>query len=288
MTPRLAIIGLDSSHCIEFTRILHTQQLAQVVTALRFPSAFQDEAGQDARAAQLEAYGVKVTTDIDEAAAGCDALMLLINDPSLHPEWGLRCSEYGLPMFIDKPFAHDLTSGKTLADHLIHRGIRVMSASSLRSAPELVEAVRTVETPQRVWIYGPLGAAPAGSSIIWYGVHAFEMLHKALGTSADLIGCVTDTQGVVAVLESGNGRRGVVELTHHSYQYGGCLRGSSRTAHFTCAVETAYLAQMRDLVAFLQGREPQGTIDSALSVLQMLERLDRQLASVDPADQPRT
>lgn len=163
-----------------------------------------------------------------------------------------------------------------------------MSASSLRSAPELNTALQTVRRPDRVWIYGPLGRAPAGSSVIWYGVHAFEMLHRALDAPAAFVRSVADSQGAVALLETADGRRGVVELTRDTNQYGGCLRDGDRAACFTCDVTAAYQAQMRDLVGFLQGAPPNGDTESALSVLAMLETLDQQLAAAPSTDHQST
>ena len=100
MTLRLAMVGLDTSHAIEFTRRLQAPDCpadlrvagARVVSCVRFVTAFQDAAGLDRRQAQLQAWGVTVGTDLDAALHDVDAILITINDPALHLEYVRRCA----------------------------------------------------------------------------------------------------------------------------------------------------------------------------------------------------
>lgn len=66
---KIAIVGLDTSHSIEFTKRLQAPDCPaemrvpnmKVVSCLRFETPFQNKEGLDARQAQLESWGVKVT-----------------------------------------------------------------------------------------------------------------------------------------------------------------------------------------------------------------------------------
>ena len=130
---RVGIIGLDSSHSIEFTRRMQAPDCPpdqraegmQAVTCLRFETPFQDQQGLDERQAQLEAWGVSVTEDFDEAVSGCDALLMEINDPQYHLDYFVGVAGLGKPLFLDKPLADTMENGLQVAlDHALRRVLR--------------------------------------------------------------------------------------------------------------------------------------------------------------------
>ena len=284
---RIGLISLDTSHSVEFSRRLHApdcppdQQVsgARVVAAYRQPSAFMPEAGQDERQQQLEAWGLRVTRDFDEAVADCDALLLELNDPADHLEMFRRCAELGLPLFLDKPLADTAAHGRAILALGAERGIRWCSCSSLRLVPELAAARELVPEPQHTTVYGPLGQAAAGSSIIWYGVHAVEMLQRAMGVGATAVFARRDGAGVVAIVDYPDGRRGVVELTEGAWIYGGSLRTSEAAAPFASAAARLYSDLLEGLVAFFRGEPAPASPEDALEVLALLEAAERSTLS---------
>ena len=169
---RVGIIGLDMSHSIEFTRRMQAPDCPQdqrvegiqAVTCLRFETPFQDQQGLDERQAQLEAWGVVVTEDFDEAVSGCDALLMEINDPQYHLDYFARVAGLEKPLFLDKPLADTMENGLRICAIAAENDLRFFSASSLRFVPPLVQACEAVLDPLCCTVYGPLGRAPAGSS----------------------------------------------------------------------------------------------------------------------------
>ena len=148
-TPKtVAMIGLDSSHTIEYTRRMQdpgypaANRVSRIRTAtcLRFPSPFQSEPDQDKRQAILEGWGVRVTRDFDEAVAGCDAIFMPINDPAAHLPWFERCAALGKPVFLDKPMADSIASGRRIAALAAEHGVPFFSTSSLRYDIDFTEA----------------------------------------------------------------------------------------------------------------------------------------------------
>ena len=120
---KLAIVGLDTSHTIQFTKLIQGDPPAgmkveglRVVKAMRFPSPFQSEKDQDGRQAQLEKWGVTVTRSLEEAAADASALMLEINDPALHLQYFKQAAELGKPIFLDKPLAGTFEDGQAICE----------------------------------------------------------------------------------------------------------------------------------------------------------------------------
>jgi predicted dehydrogenase len=284
---RIAIIGLDTSHSIEFTRRMQApdcpddQRVAgmRAVKCLRFETPFQDQQGLDQRQAQMQAWGVQVTADFDEAVADCDAFLVEINDPQHHLDYFTRIAGLGKPVFLDKPLADTIENGRKICALAADHELRFFSASSLRFVPSLTQACEAVPEPLCAIVYGPLGLAPAGSSIVWYGVHAFEMLQRAMGRGAQTLSTRKDGVGVVVTVDYANGNRGIVELTEGAYIYGGCLRTTATAAPFVVDMHRAYTDQLVEIERFLQGAEPPMEVEDTLEVMAMLDAAERALHS---------
>ncbi len=279
----LGIIGLDTSHTIEFTRHLQGVPEADrlpgmhVVKAMRFPSAFQSEPDQDKRQAQLEEWGVRVSTSLADTIAGVDAILLCINDPDQHRRWFAEVAGLGLPVFLDKPLAGSLADGKAILDLARARGTRVWSASSLRFADGLIDACTQVPQAELCNVYGPLGLAPAGSSVVWYGVHAFEMLSRIMGPGVRSVFARRDARGVVAIVQYDGGRRGVVEITENSGAYGGRVHGGGKAVAFNAwGGYRNILVRIREFIT--AGTVPVG-LDETYAILAMLIATEGSIAS---------
>lgn len=284
---KIAVIGLDTSHSIAFTKCFQAPECsaeervggARVVSCLRFSTPFQSEEGLNERQAQLEGWGVNVTTDFDESVRDCDAICIEINDPAYHLEYFTKCAKLGLPMFLDKPLTDTSEHAREIMAIAKANNARFFSASSLRHVPELANACEVVPEPRVVTTYGPLGKAPAGSSIVWYGVHAFDMLQRALGPGAKAVFTRSDKVGAVAVVDYDDGRRGVVELSTVVYNYGGCLRSPEHSMAFAVNTSGLYVHQLKDIMGFFNGGDAPVSPDDALEVLDMLDAAERSSVS---------
>lgn len=281
---KVAVIGLDTSHSVEFIKRMgapdcpEDQRVAgmRATACLRFGTPFQSKDGLDGRQRQLEAWGVKVTEDFGVAVADCDAIMIEINDPSRHLEYCRKCASLGKPIFLDKPLADNIENGKAIAASIAEAGLKAMSCSSLRFVKGLSDACAAVPAPLQSHTFGPLGKAPAGSSIVWYGVHAFEMLERAMGRGAETMTVVEDRCGVVCVVGYADGRRGVVELTEGAWSYGGSLRGKDNSAApFVADMGRAYVLQLVEIEKFFRTGVAPLQMEDTLEVMAMLDAAQR-------------
>ncbi len=276
---KIALIGLDTSHAIEFPRRMqapdcepqyHVDGL-RAVACMRFKTPFTNDAVLDERQKQLESWGIKVTASFEEAVADCDAVMIEINDPAYHWEYFQKCAALGKPVFLDKPLADDFAAGRKIADLAEARKIKVMSCSSLRFSQNLESACAAVPQPFQAYCYGPLGDAPAGESVVWYGVHSFEMMSRMMGRGALRVDARQDASGVVAIVEYPENRRGIVELTNDAYAYGGTLRDKNANQSYIVDGSMIYTEQLRIIRAFFQtGTAPVSMADS-LEVIDLLD-----------------
>lgn len=284
---KVALIGLDTSHAIEFARRMQAPDCPEdqkvegmgAATCMRFGTPFESEEGLDKRQEQLESWGVHVTTDFDEAVKDCDAVMLEINDPSYHLEYFKRASELGKPIFLDKPLADNVKNGGEICRIAKEEAVRIFSASSLRFVPQLNEACDVMPAPCFVGTYGPLGQAASGSSVVWYGVHAFEMLERAMGRGAASVYSKRDGAGVVVIIEYPNARRGVVELTEKAWIYGGCLRNHKKSVPFVANTTWIYRDLLARVAEFFKGGDCPADLEDALEILGMLDAAERSVQS---------
>lgn len=284
---RVALIGLDTSHTVEFARRMQAPDCPEdqkvegmeAVTCLRFETPFQNAEGLDKRQAQLEEWGVKVTTDFDEAVDGCDAVMLEINDASYHLEYFRRVADLKRPVFVDKPLADTIENARAIVQLAEEKGVRMFSSSSLRYVPQVEQAAKEVPEAMYASMYGPVGVAPAGSSIVWYGVHAFEMLERVMGRGARAVFARKDEAGVVAVVDYPEARRGLVELTTGVYSYGGLVRDKKLVKPFIVDSKRLYSDQLEHIVEFFRGAEPPCSTADALEVTAMLDAAEKSSVS---------
>jgi len=284
---KVALLGLDSSHSIEFTRLIQGDAPEgrrvdglRVVACLRFPSPFQPEEGQDERQRQLEGWGVAVTTSFEEAVSGADGLMLELNDPAMHLEFFEKVAPLGKPVFIDKPLAGTLEDGEKILSLAKENNARAWSASSLRFIDELARAREEVADPVLCNVYGPLGKAAVGSDLVWYGVHTIEMMSAVMGRGAKSAWAERDEKGVVTIVQYEDGRRAVAECNENLYRYGGRIQSAEKVRAFAAeSTESIYhnlLTRIRDF--FLKSTTPVA-LEDALEILAIIDAAERSLES---------
>jgi predicted dehydrogenase len=276
---KTAIIGLDTSHSIQFTMRAQAPECEssqkvdglEIISCMRFETPFQDKKGLDERTSQLEKWGVKVYEDFDKAVEGAEALLLEVNDPTLHVEYFEKAAKLGLPMFLDKPLADTMENGLEIKKIAEKYNARMFSASSLRFIQNMEEAVDSVENIQCASVFGPLGIAAAGESVIWYGVHAFEMLQRMMGCGAEEVSVVNDDKGVVAVIRYKDGRRGVVELAEGAFVYGGSVRSNEDKQVFIADMTYAYKGLLERIVKFFKGGPAPVGFEDTLEIMNLLD-----------------
>jgi predicted dehydrogenase len=277
---RIAVIGLDTNHAVELPRLINGEQANEglhVTRCLRFETPFQNKEGLDARSRQLLEMGVTVTEDFNEAVADCDCLMLELNDARMHREYFERCAVLGRPIFLDKPFADSLANAKAIDLAAQRYSVPYFTASPLRFDWNLVQALAQnplVVDSATVW--GPVGRAPSGSSIIWYGCHAIEILQRIMGIGAQSVQVSRDRRGYVGHVCYENGRRGIVELTDDGGRYGGVLREWLGTERLFQSGQIPYYRMLVHALAefFVKGVQPVSHEDS-FEVMALLEAFDR-------------
>lgn len=281
---RIAMISLDSSHAVELTRLIQGDVPSsgrvigmRVVACCRFPSQFQSESGQDKRQELLESWGVPLTSNPETAAQDADGLFVSLNNPADHWPMMEQLIKLGKPIFLDKPLADTVAHGKAIMACAATRGVPLWSASSIPLIPSLLAVRKAVEHPLLAHAYGPLGQAPTGSSVIWYGCHTFESMTALMGTKAISLRALEDKHGVVVRILYPQGR-GVVELNVGIGAYGGRLSNDKETRSYKLDPDVAIYRELALAVRdFFLYNEPPLPLENSLAALILAEATDESL-----------
>ncbi len=289
-TIRIAMVGLDTSHCIELPRRMHSADLPaeekiggmKVVACNRFETPFQNKEGLDKRQAQLEEWGIKVTEDFDEAVADCDAVMIEINDPAFHREYFERVAKLGKPVFLDKPLAGSIEDGRAIIEAMRKYNVRCWSGSSLPFFPTVTQAIADfTDEVEIAHAFGPMGIAPAGNSLIWYGVHTFEMMQRLIGApGAEEVFAHDNGRSIVAETIYADGRIGIAEAIRGSWVYGGRLHASGCAKSFSFnSTNALYYNLLLNIRAFFRGCPAPTCMCKTFEGLAIMDAANRSIAS---------
>ena len=281
---KIAIIGLDTSHSVAFPGLMHDPETPaefrvsnmEVTRCLRFDTPFQNTEGLDKRQARLESLGIEVVTDFDRAVENCDAIMLEINDPAFHLEYFKKCAVLGKPVFLDKPIAANLAEAREIYALAEKHNVRFFTASALRFDIDFTETLEQPLDVQSAVVWGPVGRAAAGSSIVWYGVHTFEMLERIMGRGAESVTVVNDGKGHICTVAYADGRRGIVELTRGAGRYGAVMRDDKANEVMVRVTGRVpyYQRLMVQVEKFFRGESCGVPLDESMEIMMMLEAAD--------------
>ncbi|MEM7474092.1 MAG: Gfo/Idh/MocA family oxidoreductase [Planctomycetota bacterium] len=190
---RIGMIGLDTSHCPAFTKLINAEDaegnLAKMRVTAAFPGGSPDIASSRDRiegfTEQLSAMGVEIVDSIEELLPKVDAILLESVDGRKHLSQVLPVFRAGKPVFIDKPLAASLE--EAIAIDLLAKKYKArwFSSSSLRFSPEIAKFRSGEHTSGDIVgasAWSPCALEKTHSDLFWYGVHGVETLFTAMGT----------------------------------------------------------------------------------------------------------
>jgi predicted dehydrogenase len=291
---RIGLIGLDTSHVVQFTSLLNDPGHPDHVAGARVVAAFKGGSPEvEASATRIERFtsevtgkwGVELVDSIEALCRKVDAVMLTSVDGRQHLAQVRPVLAAGKRVFIDKPLAGGFRDAREIARLSRESGTPFFSASSLRFQPELL-AIRNDPALGEV-----LGAAAHGPcpihtyvpDLYWYGIHAVEMLYTLMGPGVDTVARVHAADTDVVVGRWKDGRVGVMRghrtgpQTYGAVAYGrnGILSfGAPRTGAGQETLRPAYPALLRAALAFFRTGTPPVPPDETLEILAFMDAAD--------------
>jgi len=116
----------------------------------------------------------------EQCAEGVDAAIIVDDGSGEQAKYALAPLRAGIPTFIDKPIAMTAKRAKEIVDIAKETGTPLMSASSLRYVPDIVNLAK--EVPSLGEIH--LATTICGNELVYYGIHALETAYAVLGGGA--------------------------------------------------------------------------------------------------------
>lgn len=282
---RVGIIGLDTSHVVEFTKILNDPTNpehvpgAQVVAAFRGGSPDIDVSRNRIDRFTLELHDkwkIEIVNDIPTLCKKVDAVLLESVDGRTHLEQVKPVLKAKKPVFIDKPLAASYSDAVDIARLAKQAGVPWFSSSSLRFWEEIqrLKASRQAGGIVGCDVYGPCPLEPHHPDLMWYGIHAVEMLYTLMGPGCESVTRVTSEGTDVVVGRWKDGRLGLMRgIRNGAEDYGFTLFGEKSVLH-SQSPPSSYHALLVEIVRFFETNVPPVNPDETLEMFAFMEAAD--------------
>ncbi|HRE51750.1 MAG TPA: Gfo/Idh/MocA family oxidoreductase [Flavitalea sp.] len=232
---RVGIIGLDTSHSTEFTKLLNDANASDAYHGYQVTCAYpQGSPGIWRNATNIPKFtdlikpmGVKIVDSIDELLNQVDAVLLETNDGAIHLEQAMPAFKARKPIFIDKPMGVSLADVLQQFEAAEKHQAPMFSSSSLR----FVDGVQAVANGLAGKVLGADTFSPAYIEkthpiLFWYGIHGVETLLTVMGPGCEAVSCTHTEDSDIAVGRWSDGRLGTMRGTRTGrYGIGGTVYG---------------------------------------------------------------
>ena len=280
---RAGIIGLDTSHCIAFTKLFNDPKasgdMAGIHIVAAFPGGSPDIESSKNRVEgytkQAREMGVEIVGSIPDLLKKVDVVLLESVDGRPHLDQVRPVFEAGKPVFIDKPLAGSLVDAIAIADLGAKHNVPWFSSSSLRFGP----SIQKIKSDPKVGAvlgcdaWSPASLEPTHPDLYWYGIHGVELLYTAMGTGCESVTRThTDDTDIVVGIWKG-GRIGTFRGTRTgAHDYGAIVFGAKSTA---AAIKfEGYQPLAEQIAIFFRTRKPPVAAEETLEIMAFMEAAD--------------
>jgi Oxidoreductase family, NAD-binding Rossmann fold len=280
---RIGIIGLDTSHCIEFTKILNDPTSGdtfggyKVVAA--YPKGSIDIKSSIDRIAcyteQLKTMGIDIVDSISSLLEVVDVALLETNDGRRHLEQAIPVLKAGKRLFIDKPITASLSDAMILFEAAKFYNIPVFSSSSCR----FIDDISQIKNGAIGKVIGAEAHSPATleathPDLFWYGIHGVEILYSVMGTGCKSVVRVSAPDTDVVVGTWNDGRIGTFRGTRSGTEACGAeIFGENdiKTINISDGFHASYKGLMKEVTAYFKTGNLPVQPEETLEILAFME-----------------
>jgi hypothetical protein len=197
---RAGIIGTDTSHVPQFTKIFNSHPEWKIKVVAAFKGGSPDLPTSANRVEGFaktihEEHGVELVDSIEALLAKVDVILLESVDGRPHLAQVTPVLKAKKRVFIDKPLAASLEDARKIVELSKQTGTPFFSTSSSRFHPDLPRmrnnpGVGKVTKVQATYVLNPIQFHP---DLFYYGIHGVEALYAVMGP-----GCVSLTRTIAA------------------------------------------------------------------------------------------
>lgn len=260
---RLGLIGVDTSHATDFTRMFNDPSSPGHVSGATVVAAFAggspDVAASRDRVARFrgeleDRWKVPFVERIQDLCPLVDGLLLESVDGRAHLPQFRQAAACGKPIFIDKPLASTLADAQAIAQEAARHAIPWFSASSLRFGP--AAALRSPELKSAiVWGPGPVEEHHR-LELSWYGIHSVEALFTLMGPDVAEVSLTRGADGDVVTGRWKDGRMGVVRTLRPYGPHGAVVFLHDNHTKVETNLDCSYAPLLEEVVRFMRARRP--------------------------------
>jgi predicted dehydrogenase len=281
---RAGIIGCDTSHVIEFTKMLNnpaaTGALAGVRVVAAYPGGSPDVPASRDRVENYtkrlrDDFKVEIVPSIEELLKKVDVVLLESVDGRPHLQQVLLVFKAGKPVFIDKPVAGSLADALAIFDLAKKYKVPCFSSSSLRFSPGIAGMRKSSKVGAILGcdVYGPCELEPHHPDLFWYGIHGVETLFTIMGTGCKSVARVQtkDTELVTGVWN--DGRVGTFRgIRKGKAGYGGLVFGTGGVVPI--GQYSGYRPLVEEICRFFRTGQPPVRAEETLEIFAFMEAAD--------------
>jgi hypothetical protein len=279
---RIGVIGLDTSHAVEFTRLLNDEQhkdhVAGGKVVVAYPHGSADIPSSVSRipdyTEKVQKLGVEIAPSIAALLEKVDAVLLETNDGRPHLEQVRQVIAARKPVFVDKPIAASLADAVLIFREAKGANVPLFSASSLRMTPGAIAARKgSVGDVIGCDTYSPENLEPTHPDLFWYGIHGVETLFTVMGPGCEEVSRMTADGADVVVGKWSQGRVGTFRgIKEGKKTYGGTVFGTKDVQPI--GAFAGYRPLLVEIMKFFQTGDPPVAMRETLEIYAFMEAAD--------------
>lgn len=281
---RIGMVGLDTSHCESFAKLLNgldgDLRVSRGTITMGYPGG-SDMAPSTSRVVRFtellrDQYGVEIVDSLETLAQSTDAILLTSVDGRVHLEQFRQLAPYGKPIFVDKPLAVTLQDAEEMMRLAEGYDVPLMTCSMLRYAEAFVQALEDDADGRLIGVdcYGPLQLQEEAPGLFWYGIHGIEMLYRAYGKGCSYLTATTEDDHEVITAVWGDGRIGTYRGNREGNKSFGTLVHRERGTSFSDAAKGRHPMDyhlMQSIMTFFQSRTSPIDPEESLEIIRFIE-----------------
>lgn len=288
MTMKLGMVGLDTSHCVAFAKLLNDPgnqfHIPGTKIVKAFPGGSKAFSSSVTRVGkftgELRGMNVEMTGSIEELS-GLDAYFLESVDGNQHLEQFKALAKFGKPVFIDKPLACSYGDATEIAKIAKALNVPVMTASAIRFAKGIDGLLEADEKVESCEAFGPMALLEDYRDYFWYGIHSAEVLFSFMGRGCKSVQTFNTEKIDVIVGLWPDGRIGTLRGNRTGANNFGCVvtTGKTTKAGFVSGEIPYYALMLKKVIPFFQTGISPIELSESLEIIAFLEAASRSRAN---------
>ncbi len=293
---RIGIIGSDNSHADRYSELCNMPDDPKLKD-LQVPdakvTALFGIPEHEARTKEVsEKFKIPVVASPEDMVGKIDLAICVFRKGSLHAKYSLPVIKAGIPIYVDKPFASSVADARAMIEAADKSGAPLTSMSSFRVAQSTLqfnEELKKIGPVTYGISIGPGDRKSEHDGLIFYGIHAVEVMLTCFGHGVKEVRAVDQNNNVVATVTYPDDR--VVTLSfvgNAKYAFRAIAFGKNGMAMFTPGTGTFYRDALLAVIEMAKTRKRPLTNAQLLEQVQIFHAIEKSIqdggAAARPAD----